>query len=160
MPAVSRDDFLKMRLAFKLRHCQVSARELALLHQRGALPRLKTTVRILRSAFRNVKWVTLKKEFPSCFSWLLPQAWTVCGSWEDTLVGGSIGLVGGGSSLVFHYISPGPEDGEPWEEMEHHSTVFVTFGNAERIVFSSSIFSAALMHFPPSSVLVCSAWRQ
>lgn len=52
----------------------------------------------------------------------------------------------------------GAEDGEPWEETI--TPPFVTFENAERIVFSSSIFSAALMHFPPSSVLVCSAWRQ
>lgn len=131
---------------------------LVLLHQHGALPRLKTTVRILCSAFRNAKWMTLKKGFLSCFSWLLPQAWTVCGS--STLVEGSTGLAGGRGLLVFHYISPGAEDAEPWEGLEYHSTTFVTFGNAERIVFSSSIFSAALMHFPPSSVLVCSAWRQ
>lgn len=160
MPAVSQDVFPKIRLAFKLRHCQVSAHELALLHQHWALPRLKTTVRILYSAFRNVKWMTLNKEFLSCFSWLLSQAWIVCGSWEDTLVGGSMGLVGGRGSIDFYCVSPRAEDWEPWEKMEHHSTTFVTFGNAERIVFSGSIFSAALMHFPPSSVLVCSAWRQ
>lgn len=62
--------------------------------------------------------------------------------WQDI----APGLLGG--LLVFHCGSPGAEGREPWEEKECHSTTFVTFGNAERIVFSSSIFSAALMHFP------------
>lgn len=33
VPAISQDVFLKMRLVFKLKHCQVSAHELVLLHQ-------------------------------------------------------------------------------------------------------------------------------
>lgn len=100
-PAASRDVFLNTRLALKLRHCQVSARELSLLRQHCALPSLKAAVGILCSALRNAKWMTLKKEFLSCFSWLLPQAWTVGGSWEDTLGGGSTGLVGGRGGCYF-----------------------------------------------------------
>lgn len=47
-------------------------------------------------------------------------------------------------------VSPGAEDAERWEEMEHHSTTFVTFGNAERLVFSKLYFfsySYAFSHF-------------
>lgn len=54
--------------------------------------------------------MTLKKEFLSCFSWLLSQAWIVCGSWEDTLVGGIMGLVGGRGLIDFYCVSRGAEN--------------------------------------------------
>lgn len=46
-------------------------------------------------------------------------------------------------------VSPGAKDGEPWEEMEHHSTTFFTFGNAERLVFSKLYFLSCSYAFSP-----------
>lgn len=46
-------------------------------------------------------------------------------------------------------VSPGAKDGEPWEETEHHSTTFVTFGNAERLVFSKLYFLSCSYAFSP-----------